>query len=97
MALHEPGAGDLRAVRKGLRHVDGALLVIRGTVFHRAYAGRHDEQARADLALERGGFEPGGNHAVTTSLEGAARVEARHLLEAVQYRALDRPAATEAR
>jgi magnesium chelatase family protein len=28
-------------------------------------------------------------------LEGAARVEARHLLEAVQYRALDRPAATE--
>ncbi len=30
-------------------------------------------------------------------LEGAARVEARHLLEAVQYRALDRPAATEAR
>ena len=30
-------------------------------------------------------------------LEGAARVEARHLLEAVQYRALDRPASTEAR
>lgn len=30
-------------------------------------------------------------------LEGATRVEARHLLEAVQYRALDRPAATEAR
>jgi magnesium chelatase family protein len=30
-------------------------------------------------------------------LEGAARVEARHLLEAVQYRALDRPATTEAR
>jgi len=29
-------------------------------------------------------------------LEGAARVEARHLLEAVQYRALDRPATTEA-
>jgi magnesium chelatase family protein len=30
-------------------------------------------------------------------LEGAARVEARHLLEAVQYRALDRPATTEAK
>jgi magnesium chelatase family protein len=29
-------------------------------------------------------------------LEGAARVEARHLMEAVQYRALDRPASTEA-
>ncbi|HET8724699.1 MAG TPA: YifB family Mg chelatase-like AAA ATPase [Anaeromyxobacteraceae bacterium] len=29
-------------------------------------------------------------------LEGAERVHARHLLEAVQYRALDRPAATEA-
>ncbi|HET8733314.1 MAG TPA: YifB family Mg chelatase-like AAA ATPase [Anaeromyxobacteraceae bacterium] len=29
-------------------------------------------------------------------LEGAARVEPRHLLEAVQYRALDRPATTEA-
>jgi len=30
-------------------------------------------------------------------LEGAARVEARHLLEAVQYRALDRPTPAEAR